>query len=98
MFTEIKYLNFLSTRLDRFKHKKEFLWNFRCPICGDSQRHKNKARGFVFQVKGKLYTSVTTVVRPCPSTNSSKGVILYCTKNTDWRSSKRAIYHEKGAS
>ena len=54
MFTEIKYLNFLSNRLDRFKHKKEFLWNFRCPICGDSQRHKNKARGFVFQVKGKL--------------------------------------------
>ncbi len=58
MFTEIKYLNFLSTRLPKFKHKKEFLWNFRCPICGDSQRNKNKARGFVFQVKGKLALQV----------------------------------------
>ena len=54
MFTEIKYLNLLSTRLPKFKRKKEFLWNFRCPICGDSERNKNKARGFVFELKGKL--------------------------------------------
>ena len=54
MYTEIKYLNLLSVRLDKFKQKKDYLWNFRCPICGDSQRNKNKARGFVFQVKGKL--------------------------------------------
>ena len=54
MFTEIKYLNLLSVRLEKFKRKDDFLWNFRCPICGDSQRNKNKARGFVFQVKGKL--------------------------------------------
>lgn len=54
MFTEIKYLNLLSVRLQKFKKKDDFLWNFRCPICGDSQRNKNKARGFIFQVKGKL--------------------------------------------
>ena len=54
MYTEIKYLNLLSVRLDKFKKKGDYLWNFRCPICGDSQRNKNKARGFVFQVKGKL--------------------------------------------
>ena len=54
MYTEIKYLNLLSARLDKFKQRKDYLWNFRCPICGDSQRHKNKARGFVFQVKGDL--------------------------------------------
>ncbi len=54
MYTEIKYLNLLSVRLDKFKQKKDYLWNFRCPICGDSQRNKNKARGFVFQVKGRL--------------------------------------------
>lgn len=54
LFTEIKYLNLLSTRLLKFKKKKDFLWNFRCPICGDSQNNKNKARGFVFQVKGDL--------------------------------------------
>ena len=54
MYTEIKYLNLLSVRLEKFKQKKDYLWNFRCPICGDSQKNKNKARGFVFQVKGKL--------------------------------------------
>ncbi|WVQ00229.1 DNA primase [Synechococcus phage MA01] len=54
MFTEIKYLNMLSPRLEQFKRKKDFLWNFRCPVCGDSQKHRNKARGFVFQVKGDL--------------------------------------------
>ena len=54
MYVEIKYLNLLSTRLEQFKRKKEFLWNFRCPICGDSQKNKTKARGFIFQYKGKL--------------------------------------------
>ena len=54
MFTEIKYLNLLSTKLPLFKRKGDFLWNFRCPVCGDSQKNKNKCRGFVFQVKGDL--------------------------------------------
>ena len=30
---------------------KANLYNFRCPICGDSQKHKNKARGYFYQVK-----------------------------------------------
>ena len=54
MYTEIKYLNLLSTRLPKFKQSKRNLWNFRCPICGDSQKNKNKARGFVFEIKGDL--------------------------------------------
>ena len=54
MYTEIKYLNLLSSRLLKFKQRKRNLWNFRCPICGDSQRNKNKARGFVFELKGDL--------------------------------------------
>jgi hypothetical protein len=54
MYTEIKYLNLLSPRLEKFSHKKDYLWNFRCPICGDSKKHRNKARGFVFRVKSDL--------------------------------------------
>jgi predicted RNA-binding Zn-ribbon protein involved in translation (DUF1610 family) len=54
MYTEIKYLNLLSTQLQKYKKKGEYLWNFRCPICGDSQKNKNKARGFVFRLKGDL--------------------------------------------
>ena len=44
MYIEIKYLNLLSPRLDKFKQKKDYLWNFRCPVCGDSQRNRNKVR------------------------------------------------------
>ena len=54
MYVEIKYLNLLSPRLQKFKQKKNNLWNFRCPYCGDSQRNKSKARGFVFEQKGEL--------------------------------------------
>ena len=54
MYVEIKYLNLLSVQLEKFKQKKPYLWNFRCPVCGDSQRNKSKARGFVFQIKGDL--------------------------------------------
>ena len=54
MYVEIKYLNLLSVQLERFKQKKPYLWNFRCPYCGDSKTNKSKARGFVFQLKGDL--------------------------------------------
>ena len=50
-FIDVKYINLISSRLQRFKRVKPKLYNFRCPICGDSQKHKNKARGFLYQVK-----------------------------------------------
>jgi hypothetical protein len=51
---DVKYLLLLSPRLEKFKQKKTNLYNFRCNICGDSQKNKNKARAFVFEVKGQL--------------------------------------------
>jgi predicted RNA-binding Zn-ribbon protein involved in translation (DUF1610 family) len=46
-----KYIGLISSRLQKFKRVKSNLYNFRCPICGDSQKHKNKARGYFYQVK-----------------------------------------------
>ena len=46
-----KYVTLVSSRLDKFKRVKANLYNFRCPICGDSQKHKNKARGYLYRVK-----------------------------------------------
>jgi len=46
-----KYIGLVSSRLQKFKRVKPNLFNFRCPICGDSQKHKNKARGYFYQVK-----------------------------------------------
>ena len=50
-FIDIKYINLLSSRFQKFKKVKHNLYNFRCPICGDSQKNKNKARGYLYQVK-----------------------------------------------
>jgi hypothetical protein len=50
-FVDVKYINLISSRLQKFKKVKNNLYNFRCPICGDSQRNKNKARGYLYQVK-----------------------------------------------
>ena len=46
-----KYIGLVSSRLTKFKRVKPNLFNFRCPICGDSQKHKNKARGYFYQYK-----------------------------------------------
>jgi len=46
-----KYISLLSPRLHKFKKVKSNLYNFRCPICGDSKRNKNKARGYLYSVK-----------------------------------------------
>jgi hypothetical protein len=50
-FVDVKYINLISSRFQKFKKVKHNLYNFRCPICGDSQKNKNKARGYLYQVK-----------------------------------------------
>jgi len=50
-FIDVKYINLLSSRLSNFKRIKANLYNCRCPICGDSQKSKNKARGYFYSVK-----------------------------------------------
>ena len=49
-----KYIGLISSRLLKFKRVKPNLYNFRCPICGDSQKHKNKARGYLYGVKADI--------------------------------------------
>ena len=50
-FVDVKYINLISSRFQKFKRVKNNLYNFRCPICGDSQTNKNKARGYLYQIK-----------------------------------------------
>jgi len=49
-----KYIGLISSRLPKFKRVKPDLFNFRCPICGDSQKHKNKARGYIYPLKADM--------------------------------------------
>jgi transcription elongation factor Elf1 len=46
-----KYVGLISSRLQKFKRVKADLYNFRCPICGDSQKNRNKTRGYIYAVK-----------------------------------------------
>jgi predicted RNA-binding Zn-ribbon protein involved in translation (DUF1610 family) len=50
-FVDVKYISILSPRFEKFKKVKNNLYNFRCPLCGDSQKNKSKARGYLYQVK-----------------------------------------------
>jgi len=53
-YLEQKYILLLSPQLSLFKKKSNALFNFRCPYCDDSQKHKTKARGYIFP-KGNSY-------------------------------------------
>ena len=50
-FVDVRFINLISSRLPKFKRVKPDLYNFRCPICGDSEKTKNKARGYLYRIK-----------------------------------------------
>ena len=54
-YIDVKYVNIISPLVQQFKNKGDFLWNFRCPYCGDSQKSRTKARGFVYRKKNDLF-------------------------------------------
>ena len=53
-FIDIKYITLVSPQLQLFSRKKSDLYNFRCPYCGDSQKYRNKARGYFFKKKNDM--------------------------------------------
>jgi transcription elongation factor Elf1 len=55
VYIDRTFLLRISPKLSRFTQKKPDLYNFRCPLCGDSQKNKTKARGFVFRKKDDYF-------------------------------------------
>lgn len=51
---DIQFLNRFGIRLSQFKKVDTDLWRCRCPLCGDSQKHKNKTRGYFGFKEGRL--------------------------------------------
>ena len=49
-----KFIGLISPRLQKFKRVKNNLYNFRCPICGDSQKNKSKTRGYLYAIKANV--------------------------------------------
>jgi len=49
---ENKYISTLSNRLRNYSKKSGNTYNFSCPICGDSQVDKRKARAYIYTKQG----------------------------------------------
>lgn len=58
IYLDLKYISLISGRLSLFKKKDVHLFNFRCPLCGDSSAKKNKTRGYFYRVSKKNVMSM----------------------------------------
>ena len=56
LFIDAKYAEILGSRLRNFAKKKDYLWNYSCPVCGDSSKNKLKARGYIYRKKNDLFS------------------------------------------
>src|SRR5688572_3835933 len=58
LHVQTRYVDLLRPRLLNFKKRNNYLWNCRCPICGDwsdSQR-RIATRFYIYERSGVLYT------------------------------------------
>jgi hypothetical protein len=54
-YLDVKYINLISPQLIKFAKKKEDLYTFRCPYCGDSVRNRNKTRGYFYRKRNDYF-------------------------------------------
>jgi transcription elongation factor Elf1 len=55
LYIDLKYISQLTSKLRNFKQKDPHTFNFSCPFCGDSAKHKTKARGYAYANKNDLF-------------------------------------------
>lgn len=55
VFIDRTFLLRVSPKLEKFAQKKEDLYNFRCPLCGDSHKNKAKCRGYIYRKKNDYF-------------------------------------------
>jgi len=101
-YIDTKYLNIISPQLQQFKKKGDNLWNFRCPYCGDSQKSRTKARGFVFQKKNDLFfkchncgvgASLGNLIKTLDSKTYKDYIFERYKKGVETRSSPQPEFH-----
>ena len=61
-FVDTKYIGLVSVRLQKFSKKKEGLYTFRCPYCGDSQKIRIRQEDIFTNIKTIITLSATIVV------------------------------------
>jgi len=101
-YIDTKYLNIISPYLQQFKKKGDNLWNFRCPYCGDSQKSRTKARGFVFRKKNDLFfkchncgvgASLGNMIKTLDSRTYKDYIMERYKKGVETRSSPQPEFH-----
>ena len=77
--TDLKYAGILSTRLERYavKAHSPYRANFRCPICGDSQKSKIKARAWILE---KENTAIM-YCHNCGASHNMRGFLRFIDNN-----------------
>jgi hypothetical protein len=55
LYLDVKYLSMISHKFEMFKRKDDYLFNVRCPICGDSQKNKRKMRGYFYKKGNDMF-------------------------------------------
>ena len=74
MWLDQKYIGILSIHLDQFKRKGGYNFNFRCPLCGDSQKNKTKTRGYIYPNKNALFYKCHNCQASCSLGNLIKDI------------------------
>ena len=55
LYIDLKYTTQIAHRFEKFSRKNDYLFNVRCPICGDSKKNLSKMRGFIFRKENDLF-------------------------------------------
>ena len=87
-----KFVSVVSTKLQKFKQKKDLLWNFRCVFCGDSKKNKTKARAYFYLPK--KHSNLSFVCHNCGS-GMSLGSFLKTFDNNLYRQYQMERYKEE---
>ena len=93
LIVDRKFVSLLSNKLERFQQKSEYLWNFRCPICGDSHKNKFKARGYLYRRKTNMFFTCHNC-----GTNLSLGNFVKTVDKSLYREYQMETYKEQNHS
>ena len=55
LYIDLKYISTVGAHLRNFKKKKDDLYNCSCPVCGDSDKKKTKARGYFYRKQNSMF-------------------------------------------
>ena len=77
LYIDITYANRLGSYLRNFKQKSQYLWNYSCPVCGDSSSKKTKARGYIYRQKTGLFCKC----HKCGYSTNLGNLIKYTSEN-----------------